>query len=123
MSNAVAATPPKGVGTKVMWGKLKSATAKLDKYKDNAIHAGEIIALAGIAGATAIGTAFLFKKFPDWATIPGTEIPTQPFVGGAFIVLGMIKKSKMSYGLVAIGLGFLLPYLFDLGEELEFGGA
>lgn len=122
-SSAVATMPPKGVGMKVVYGKLKSATAKLEKYKDTGIHAGEVIGLTAVAGGTAIGTAFLFKKFPDWATIPGTEIPTQPVVGGAFILLGAIKKTKMSYLLVAIGLGILIPYLFDLGEELEFGGS
>jgi hypothetical protein len=120
-SAAVATTPPRGVSTNVMWGKLKSATNKLDKYKEAGIHAGEVIGLTAIAGGAAIGTAFLFKKFPDWATIPGTEIPTQPVLGGGLILLGAVKKTKMSYMLVALGLGILIPYLFDLGEELNFG--
>jgi hypothetical protein len=120
---ALAKTAPAGVGKNVMWGKLKSATNKLDKYKENAIHVGEIVALTAIAGGAALGTAFLYKKFPEIVTIPGTDIPSQPVVGGGLILLGMIKKTKASYMLVALGLGMLIPYLFDIGEEIEFGGA
>lgn len=120
-SSAVAVKPPAGVGKNVMWSKLKSATNKLDKYKENAVHAGEVIGLAAVAGGTAIGTAFLFKKFPEAATIPGTEIPTQPVVGGALVLIAAMKKSKSSYLLLAIGIGMLIPYFFDLGTELEFG--
>jgi hypothetical protein len=118
----MAKTAPAGVGKNVMWGKLKSATTKLDKYKEGAIHAGEVVALAAIAGGTALASAYLYKKFPEIATIPGTEIPSQPVIGGGLILLGAIKKTKASYMLVALGLGLLIPYLFEMGEDIEFGG-
>lgn len=121
MATAVAKAPPSGVSRETMWGKLKSQARQLNTYKESAIHAGEVLSLAAIAGGTAVGSAVLFKKFPEAATIPGTEIPTQPVVGGALILLGAIKKSKASYMLVAIGLGMLIPYLFDIGEDIEFG--
>jgi len=120
-SAAVAKTPPAGVGKTALWSKIKSQGRTLDKYKESAVHIGEVFGLAAVAGGTALGTAFLFKKFPEATTIPGTEIPTQPVVGTAFILLGAVKKTKMSYLMVAIGIGMLIPYLFDLGEEMEFG--
>lgn len=120
---AMAKTAPAGVGKNVMWGKLKSATTKLDKYKEGAMHAGEVFGLAAVAGGTALASAYVFKNYESLQTIPGTEIPTQPVLGGGLILLGAIKKSSGSYMMVAIGLGFLIPYLFDLGEDLEFGGA
>ena len=121
-SAAVAKAPPAGVSKTAMWGKLKSQANKLEKYKEGAVHFGEVIGLAAVGGGTALATGFLFKKMPDWKTIPGTEIPTQPVVGGAFILLAAVKKTKMSYLLMAIGIGILLPYLFDLGDEIEIGG-
>ena len=122
MSTAVATTPPKGVGVKAMWAKVKSQGRALEKYKEGALHFGEVVGLAAVAGGTALASGFLFKKMPDWKTIPGTEIPSQPVVGGAFILLAAVKKTKMSFMLLAIGIGVLLPYLFDLGDEIELGG-
>ena len=125
---ALSKTAPAQVSRGVMWSKLKSATGKLEKHKESALHAGEVLGLAAVAGGTAVATAMFFKKYPEYTMIPGTKkdgepdsgIPLQPIVGGGLILLGAINKSKSSFLLVALGLGFLLPYLFDVGEEIEF---
>jgi len=104
-----------------MWKKLTTFARKNEKVVEQATHIGEVVALTAIAGGAALASAYIFKKFEGAATIPGTEIPTQPVLGGGLILLGMIKKSKMSYMLVALGLGLLIPYLFDMGEEINFG--
>lgn len=99
--------------------------AKLDslaRFKSKSLAEGREMAergmSVGIQAATAIGTGVLYTKFENIRKIPGTEIDTQLAAGIPLVLMGMVGKGRYAGAMMDVGLGLLIPWLFEKGEEI-----
>ena len=91
---------------------------KLRKIADESTRITEGVMEVGIAGGTALGWGVLTAKFPQIQKIPGTEIDTGLVAGALLVITALFSKSKMGGAMQAAGLGLLLPWLHEKGQEL-----
>lgn len=106
MSAAIAEKPKSQVVA--AYSRMKTTLAKNKEKAKAGVMRGANVAISAGAGY-AVGMAY--KNFGDH-TIPGTDIPSIPVVGGALAVLGMSGiADEYSAAVASMGGGTLAGYL------------
>ena len=124
---AEALKAPAGVDRDVIYGELvaeqRKATKKRAKEK---AEEGRFFAKMWTGGAgalTAVGTGFLFGKFPNIATLDkNNKIPTDGVIAGISLIGAFMTEDEISDGLEGIAYGAGFPFLSRWGGRLAAGG-
>ena len=118
MADAAVQAVARSAGRQALAKKVVSQERRLKRIGVEGARIAEAVMEVAIGGGTALGFGWLSAKFPQMRKIPGTEIDTA-LVGGALLtVFSLFSKSKMAGAMQSAGMGLLLPWLFQKGEEI-----
>lgn len=102
--------------------KVAARLDSLARFKNRTMAENKEMAERGmsvaIQGGTAIGSGILFQKFSDLKKIPGTEIDMQLALGVPLVIGGLVSKGRYAGAMMDVGMGLLLPWLYEKGEEI-----
>lgn len=118
MADPAVTAVAKSAGKNTLAKKIVSQARRLKRITDEGTRIAEGALEVAVGGGTALGFGVLVAKFPQIRKIPGTEIDTALVAGPLLIVLSLFSKSKMAGAMQSAGMGLLLPWLYEKGQEL-----